>query len=234
MKLDEKLKKSDRLEVKPTYYITEYIWRVLIVQKFILLPLAKTNITPNQVTIFGGFCIIGSFILLYLGHNVLSGILFLIYSISDHTDGTLSRLKNQSTKLGYFLDYTCDYIAWFGLIILASYLYNVSIFCTLFIISTLLFHQQFCKHFIHKRLKKLNKIYRFGLKKYLLERGILLGIDASLLAIVLSIAIFSLKFELCFYALGMIYLIDLIYRSTELYYNIKLNGGGGKWRIKLI
>lgn len=221
-----KLKKAERLESKDTYYITEYIWRVLIVSKLILPLLIRTNIKPNHITIFAMLCVASSFILLYLGHNILSGILFLIYSIADHTDGMLARLRDQSTKLGYWLDYICDYTAWFGLIILATYIYHLSIFCASFVAFALLFHQQFCKHFIHAKLKKLNKIYRFGLKKYLLERGILLGIDVSLLAIILSISIFSLKFELCFYTLGIIYFIDILYRIIELYRNIKLNGGG--------
>ncbi|ECL2930137.1 hypothetical protein FSR86_08420, partial [Campylobacter jejuni] len=56
MNLDEKLKKNERLENKRSYYISEYIIRVLIIQKFILLPLVqRTNIKPNQVTITAGF-----------------------------------------------------------------------------------------------------------------------------------------------------------------------------------
>ena len=51
MDLDEKLKKAQRLE-KKSYYISEYLFRVLIIQKFILLPLAKTPITPNFITIY--------------------------------------------------------------------------------------------------------------------------------------------------------------------------------------
>lgn len=231
MKLEEKLKKSDRLEKQPTYYITEYIYRVLIIQRFILLPLSRTNITPNQITFFGGFCMICSFILLYFGHNILSGVCFLMYSLADHTDGMLARLKNQSTKLGNLLDYICDYVAWFGLIILASYLYDINLFCTIFLIFALLFHQQFCKHFIHTRLKKLKTIHRFGLKKYLLNHGFLLGIDASLLALILAFSIFSTEFEISFYILGAIYIIDTIYRSIELYLNLKL--GGGRWTLAI-
>ena len=73
MNLDERLKKAQRLEKIPTYYLSEYIWRVLIIQKLILIPLTKTSITPNQVTAMGGIFVILSFLSLYLGHNVIAG-----------------------------------------------------------------------------------------------------------------------------------------------------------------
>ena len=229
MNLDEKLKKSERLESHPTYYITEYIWRVLIIQRFILPTLLHTAITPNLITIFGMACTLLSFALLYNGYNVLSGIFYIIYSLADHTDGMLARLRGQSSTLGHYMDYASDYIAWFGLIVLAGYLYDINAFLVSFICVILLFHQQFCKHFIHPRLKKLKNIHRFGLKKWLLERGFLLGIDASLLAWILAFGIFSGEFEICFYILGMIYILDIIYRLFELNLNFKIQkklGGG--------
>lgn len=234
MNLSQKLKKSERLESRPTYYITEYIWRVLIIQRFILLPLSRTNITPNLVTIFGILCVGCSFALLYSGYNALSGCFYLLYSLADHTDGMLARLKGQSSALGHIMDYISDYIAWFGLIVLAGYLYDVSVWLVGFTCVTLLIHQQFCKHFIHARLKRLKTIYRFGLKKWFLERGVLLGIDASLLAWILAFGIFSTKFELCFYILGVIYILDIIYRLIELNLNLKLQKrlGGGRWTLK--
>ena len=99
MNLDERLKKAQRLEKIPTYYLSEYIWRVLIIQKFILIPLTKTSITPNQVTAMGGIFVILSFLSLYLGHNVIAGFCYLAYSILDHTDGILARYKNLKSKL---------------------------------------------------------------------------------------------------------------------------------------
>ena len=57
--------------------------------------------------------------------------------------------------------------------------------------------------------------------KWFLDRGFLLGIDASLLAILISTGIMLGAFELMCYVVGGIFLFDLCYRLIELYANIK-------------
>ena len=68
----------------------------------------------------------------------------------------------------------------------------------------------------------LKTIHRFGIKKWFLERGFILGIDASLLAILISVMLFTAKVEFFCYLIGGIYIFEFIHRSIELYINIRL------------
>lgn len=222
MNLDERLKKAQRLEKIPTYYLSEYIWRVLIIQKLILIPLAKTSITPNQVTAMGGIFVILSFLSLYLGHNVIAGFCYLAYSILDHTDGILARYKNLKSKLGSWMDSITDYIAWNGIFIFAYFIYDTSMFSLIFVLLSMNIYVQSGKRIFQKKLATLKTIHRFGIKKWFLERGFILGIDASLLAILISVMLFTAKVEFFCYLIGGIYIFEFIHRSIELYINIRL------------
>lgn len=219
MDLNQTLKKAERLETKVTFYFTEYIWRVLICQNLLLKPIAKTNITPNQITLFGLFLVLVSFVCMYFDYAILGGICFLIYSILDHLDGTLARYKNLSSKLGAKLDDICDHIAFNGVFIVAYFTHNMPLYLVICYIIILNFYRTYTASYIHPHLKKLKQIKRFGLKKFFLDRGWILGIDASLLGILLSIAIFTSYYEIIAYILCGIYIFDLIYRSIELWIN---------------
>ena len=83
--------------------------------------------------------------------------------------------------------------------------------------------------YILNQLRKLKSIKRFGLKKWFLDRGFLLGIDASLLAILISAGIMLGAFELMCYVVGGIFLFDLCYRLIELYANIKIQKNDNKF-----
>jgi CDP-L-myo-inositol myo-inositolphosphotransferase len=70
--------------------------------------LAKTKVTPNQITwaAFGiALLSFGSFI---LGHNIIAGILVQLSSIVDGVDGSLARLKGMTSEFGGFLDSVLD------------------------------------------------------------------------------------------------------------------------------
>ncbi|TKX34361.1 CDP-alcohol phosphatidyltransferase family protein [Campylobacter taeniopygiae] len=224
MNLDEKLKKNERLESKRSYYITEYIYRVLIIQKFILLPLAeKTNIKPNQVTITAGIFAFLSLVMLFNHYAILAGILYLIYDFLDHVDGMLARYKNLSSKLGHYLDLFVDTLAFNGAFIVVYLTYEISIYPVIFVLFAMNLHSLICPFVIVKKLKTLKNIKRFGIKKFFLDRGFILGIDASLLSILISVSFISEYFTFFFYLIGLIYLFDLFYRSVELYRNLKEN-----------
>ncbi|AII15324.1 SAM-dependent methyltransferase [Campylobacter iguaniorum] len=226
MNLDEKLKKSQRLEGK-TYYITEYLYRVLIIQRFILLPLVKTKITPNQITIVSFLFVSLCFYYIFTHQNLLAGLSFFIYSLLDHIDGMLARYKNLSSKIGHYLDVFVDEIAFNAVFIVLYISYDIDIFALLAVLIMMNLHGLVCTFYIVKKLRKLKQIYRFGIKKFLFERGFILGIDASLLAILIVCAITTQYYDAFFYLIAALFLIDVVYRYFELRANISINDSIG-------
>lgn len=221
MNLDEKLKKRQRLEM--SYYPTEYIIRVLFLQKYILIPVAKTGLTPNQVTLMSLFLIIISFIAIYNHFAVLAGILYLIYCILDCLDGMIARFKDLRSQFGSYLDKVVDHIGFNGVFIISYIASYINFFECILVIICMNLHRTICPHYILKNLKKVKNIKRFGIKKYCLDRGFLLGVDATLLVILISTGlIFNILSFIC-YLLSFLYLFDLVYRFFELKYNLKYN-----------
>lgn len=223
MDLDEKLKKSQRLEKKRSYYIIEYFYRVLIIQRYILLPLAKTSIKPNHITIMAGIFAFLSFVMIFYHSIILAGILYLLYDFLDHIDGMLARYKNLSSKWGHFLDVFVDTLAFNGVFIMVCFSFDVSIYCVIFVLCAMNLHGLICSFYIVERLKLLKNIQRFGIKKFFLDRGFILGIDASLFSVLVALSLFSGYFEFFFYLIGGIYVFDVIYRAIELKKNERLN-----------
>lgn len=85
--------------------------------------LVSTKITPNQITIFGIFMGISAGFLFSQGdylYSVLGAITLQISLISDYIDGSLARMRSESSKLGDWLDATsCRIVAvvvFFGII----------------------------------------------------------------------------------------------------------------------
>ena len=70
--------------------------------------LARTRLTPNQVS-WGAFGIaLLACVSFFLGQNIVGGILVQLSSIIDGVDGSLARLKGMSTTFGGFLDSVLD------------------------------------------------------------------------------------------------------------------------------
>ncbi|EAJ5709782.1 CDP-alcohol phosphatidyltransferase family protein [Campylobacter lari] len=219
MNLDEKLKKRQRLEM--SYYPTEYIIRVLLLQKYILIPISKTSITPNQITFLSLSLIIISFIAIYNHFTFLAGILYFVYCVLDHLDGMLARFKSLNSLFGNYLDKVVDHIGFNGVFIIAYITSYIDLFeCCLAIICMNL-HRTICPYYILKNLRKVKNIKRFGIKKYFLDRGFIIGVDASLIVILISIGlIFNILFIIC-YILSFLFLFDLAYRFFELRWNLQ-------------
>ncbi len=70
--------------------------------------LAKTKVTPNQMTWAAFGIALLSFISFVLGHNIIAGILVQLSSIVDGIDGSLARLKGMTSEFGGFLDSVLD------------------------------------------------------------------------------------------------------------------------------
>ena len=70
--------------------------------------LARTAITPNQVTWTAFGIALLSFISFILGQNIIGGLLVQLSSIVDGIDGSLARLKGKTSEFGGFLDSVLD------------------------------------------------------------------------------------------------------------------------------
>ena len=70
--------------------------------------LAKTKITPNQMTWAAFGVALLSFASFILGQNIIGGILVQLSSIVDGIDGSLARMKGMVSPFGGFLDSVLD------------------------------------------------------------------------------------------------------------------------------
>ena len=87
-------------------YITRHINRKA--SEPIAQLLAKTKLTPNQITWAAFGIAVLSFISFILGQNIIAGLLAQFSSIVDGVDGGLARIKGMSTTFGGFLDSVLD------------------------------------------------------------------------------------------------------------------------------
>ena len=70
--------------------------------------LAKTQVTPNQMTWAAFGIALLSFVSFVLGYNIIAGLLVQLSSIVDGIDGSLARLKGMTSEFGGFLDSVLD------------------------------------------------------------------------------------------------------------------------------
>lgn len=70
--------------------------------------LAKTRVTPNQMTWTAFGIALMSFVSFILGQNIIGGLLVQLSSIVDGIDGSLARLKGMTSEFGGFLDSVLD------------------------------------------------------------------------------------------------------------------------------
>jgi phosphatidylglycerophosphate synthase len=86
----------------------------------LLVPLAKTSVTPNQVTLFSLVVFLGAMVMLALGHgrgDLIGAVAILELSyVLDCMDGQLARLKHQVSPAGAHLDFLMDELKAFLLV----------------------------------------------------------------------------------------------------------------------
>lgn len=90
--------------------------------------LAKTRISPNDLTWLGFGLTIGAVALILSGHLFAAGVVVLAAGFFDMLDGALARGTNQITRFGSILDSTLDRMSEAALLlgILAFYALNTS------------------------------------------------------------------------------------------------------------
>jgi len=104
-------------------YVSKYINRKI--SEPVARRLAKTRVTPNQVSWAAFGIAILSFISFVLGQNIIGGLLAQLTSVVDGIDGSLARLKGVASTFGGFLDSVLDRYA-DVLIVLGLTLWSVS------------------------------------------------------------------------------------------------------------
>ena len=81
-------------------------------------PLARTPITPNQLTIVTLLLALAAAALFAVGDktaaNWAAG-LFILARFMDHFDGELARMTGKTSRLGYYLDYVVGALSYGGL-----------------------------------------------------------------------------------------------------------------------
>ena len=86
----------------------------------LVVPLAKTRLTPNQVTFLSLFTFVGAMVWLALGHgrlDLIYAVLVLELSyVLDCADGQLARLSHRSSPVGAHLDFLMDELKAFLLV----------------------------------------------------------------------------------------------------------------------
>lgn len=94
---------------------------VSLIHRYLICPLAfkiaiflyKINIKANYVTTFRIILNIIALFFFYKGnfYLVILGLLFFqLHEFLDTVDGIMARLNNSSTRLGFFLEKSCDYL----------------------------------------------------------------------------------------------------------------------------
>ena len=87
-------------------YISKHINRRL--SEPIARLLAKSSVTPNQMTWAAFGVALLAFISFIFGQNIVAGLLVQLSSIVDGIDGSLARLKGMTSGFGGFLDSVLD------------------------------------------------------------------------------------------------------------------------------
>ena len=77
--------------------------------------LAKTRMTPNELTWLGFGLTLGAVVLIVSGHLLAAGLVVLFAGFFDMLDGALARGTNQVTRFGSILDSTLDRMSESGL-----------------------------------------------------------------------------------------------------------------------
>ncbi len=88
------------------------------IARFLVRPLARSPVTPNQITTFTLATALSGAALLASGDGTLANWgagLFILSRFLDHFDGELARLKNTASRFGYYYDYATGGISYAAL-----------------------------------------------------------------------------------------------------------------------
>lgn len=199
-----------------------YIIEKIFTEKLVF-PIVKSIkwrfITPNKITIFNLLLASLNIIVLAMGHlEIISAILIQIYLLFDILDGNLARYTGRCTKLGAKLDNFGDRVIYNGIIV-AIGLNRIPLFLLIMVLLVHNLHGALATYYIVPNIKKIKKFKRYGIKKFLMDKGIIFGMDLTLLDFIISISIITKLIYFSFTVILFLYVFDIIYRLFELMIN---------------
>lgn len=202
------------------FYWAERIYTGLVVK---MLPFfGKTFITPNMVTVVNIVNAVFVCGLIWKGHYAAVALFVQLYLFLDILDGNLARYKNSCTSWGKILDQISD--RFFYNVFFVVLAVRLSIDWS-WIFFYLLVHNVYgivATYLIVPQIRRLKSYKRWGIKKYLLERGIIFGMDLSTQSVLTSVLLFTPFKEWIIYSITLLYSLDLLYRLIELGINLRL------------
>jgi len=169
--------------------------------------IAKTPITPNGLTWIGLFIAIIAAVLVATGHLFAAGWVVAFAGLFDMLDGSLARLKNQSTKFGAVLDSTLDRVSEAVVLVglMVFYLQNPSLYGMIATGLTLIGSQ--LVSYIRARAEAINVNCEVGIFTRP-ERVVILSLGL----------LFSRFNPVLFIALGLMALLSWITAGQRLFY----------------
>lgn len=212
--------KADFVLKRKDFYWWEKIYTDLAIR--ILPMVGKTPLTPNMITLANILNAISIFWLIWIGQYFIAAILVQVYLFLDILDGNLARFKNLCTSLGKILDHICDRLYYNGLYIVLGIKIGIGWewIAAYLIVHT--FYEALATYYIVPGIKRLKDFKRWGPKKYLIERGIILGMDLSAQSLITTVLLFTPFIEWIIYLITILYLADLVFRFLELAINLKI------------
>lgn len=203
-----------------TMHIMEKIYTTFIKKRVIEL-IGKTRIVPNQVTLFNMCLSMFTLYLAYKKYYIYTAILLQVYVFLDNLDGILARYKNMRSKLGAKLDVISD-----------TFFYNLLFICIgvnkidlKIIITCILIYNIYgliATFYIVPQIKKIGEMKRDPIKRFFLNKGILLGMNIDTAGIIMFFCLILGCIKFMYVSIIILFILDLIYRLVELKVNIYL------------
>ena len=176
---------------------------------------SRIGVSPNMVTYIGILFSAASIFFFYESQYIASFICYAIRLIMDYADGSLARYTQTFSNYGARLDLISDYffyLSFWGAICIKL----EDITQSAILVSVALLYVLVVDYYVEPRLKTLSR--RATLKKYFMNRGIILGFAPFGVFELWSIVFFIFAIPSNFYiVLPTFVAIDLVSRAYEIF-----------------
>lgn len=206
---------------RDSFYFLEGLYTKLVCKT--LPRISQLGITPNQVTFLNIANALAIALCLTQQLWLISAALIQLYLILDILDGNLARYAKLSSRFGQILDQIADRLFYTVGFLVLGYCVGNSISWLVTYAITINAYAAITTFYILPRLRALKKINRWGLKKKLMDRKIILGMDLSTQDLIASLLLLTPWKPQIIPLISGLYLCDLLYRLWELRRNERLN-----------
>ena len=199
------------------FYLTEKWYTRLAI--LVSPTVAAAGVAPNHVTILNivnGLVICG---LILMRQYWIAAFLIQLYLFLDVLDGNLARYRQMSSRLGAALDNIGDRFFYNAVMIAVGIVVGNHWGWMVFFLVAHNLHAALATYYIVPRIKRLENFKRFRIKQALMDRGYILGMDLSSQDLLLSVLLITPWRALIVPVVGVLYLVDLLFRLWELRLN---------------